>query len=168
MTRITFYLLLPFLIAAATKAWWVNYRYEPTSDATIYGNDFSAVELYTCANNKYFTAEQCHEIAKNNGVFTVLRDLNNDGVKDLWSVGVAKYKSGESPYANVVVVSNPITKKIQQILAVELKEPGFALFFGSEERLSLFFCMKCGSYADIVWQDNEWTLVWPELYGSRP
>ena len=165
MNRMTLILLLPFLLAAAGRAWWVDYVYEPTSDATKYAAIFSALELYTCKNDKYFTTEQCQEIARNNGSFNVIRDLNNDGINELWSVGVARYKSGKYPYANVVIISNPKTNEVQQVLTVELKEPGFAVFFGKDNELSLFFCMECGSYADIQWKNNKWALVWPEPYG---
>ncbi|MBK6740955.1 MAG: hypothetical protein IPG64_25475 [Haliea sp.] len=136
--------------------------YEPKSDASKYGDQFSTVELFTCENDKYFSAEQCDDVSENNVTFTVLRDLNNDGVNELWSVGVAKYKVGKYPYANLVVVSDPTTKEIQQVLSVELNEPGFAVFSSKANKLSLFFCMECGSYADIVWNNNEWALVWPE------
>lgn len=164
MNRAIFILLLPFLIAAVSRAWWIDYKYEPESDATRYGDEFSAIDFYTCENNKYFSAEQCQEILKNNGQFSVLRDLNGDGINELWSVGVAKYKGGKYSYANVAVVSNPKTKQIEQVLSVKLKEPSFAIFLGKENELSLFFCMECESYVDILWKNNKWVLAWPEPY----
>ncbi|UTA48329.1 hypothetical protein L1F30_02005 [Simiduia sp. 21SJ11W-1] len=165
MNRAIFILSIPLLLAAVSRAWWVDYVYEPLSETEKYGSEFSAVEIYTCESDRYFTHEQCKGIQINGGKFSVVSDLNNDGVKELWSVGVARYKSGKYPYANVVVVSDPVSKTIQQVLTVELKSPGFAIFFGKENELSLFFCMECGSYADIQWKNNKWALVWPEPYG---
>ncbi|WP_394175916.1 hypothetical protein [Thalassotalea litorea] len=156
---------VPFLAAAIGVAWWVDYTYEPKSDASKYSSKFSALEIYSCADNKYFTPQQCAEIAHNKGMFSAIRDLNRDGVQELWSVGVAKYKSGKYPYANVVIVSDLNTKEIKQVLTVDLNKPRFAVLFGKANELSLFFCMECGSYADIQWQNNQWALVWPEPYG---
>ena len=167
MSRVVFILILPFLLAAVGRTWWVYYVYEPKSEASRYSRDFSAIEIYTCKNNKYFTLEQCQEIRRNKGFFSAVRDLNDDGRKELWSVGVAKFKSdrsGNNPYANVVVVSNPETNEIQQVLTFEKKEPGFAVFLGKENELSLFFCMECGSYVDIEWINNRWDVPVPYCF----
>ena len=165
MNQAIIFLSIPFLAAAIGRAWWVDYTYEPKSDASKYNRNFSALEMYSCADYKYFTSQQCSEITRNKGMFNAVRDLNSDGILEHWSVGVAKYKSGKYPYANVVIVSDPNSKEIQQVLTVELDQPRFAAFFGKGNELSLFFCMECGNYANIQWKNNQWALVWPEPYG---
>lgn len=162
MHRLWILILVPLFLAAENRSWWVGYLYEPKTVVTEYGDQFSAIEFLTCENASYFTDSQCKEVSENGGAFSRLADLNHDGIKERWSVGIAKYKTGKHPYANVVVVSDPTSKKVQQVLIVELDEPSFAVFTGDESNMTLSFCMLCGFFMHIKWENNKWALEFPD------
>ncbi len=171
MYRVILLLLTPLLLASYSNAWWIDYEYEPRSKpigaiaSSKYDKELLAVEIFTCENNRYFTETQCLEIGENNGAFIVSGDFNKDGVSELWSTGIVKFRSSDYPFANVAILSNPDTGEILQILKVKRNKPGFAVFFEFEGRLLLSFCMECGNYVSVEWKNEGWALVWPEPYG---
>ena len=155
--------------AFSGNAWWVDFRYIPTSN-TMFGveaekinKEFSHVEIFTCKSIKYFNPDQCKEVKRNNSKFELVGDFNNDGVQEIWNVGIAKLSNGN--YAHTVIIRNEKSKNIEQVITVKVKQPRFSILSKYYGALKLFFCMECGDYAEIIWKNNKWVLKWPEPYG---
>jgi hypothetical protein len=165
MKKFTLLLLLLPITAMANDAWWVGFSHYPYSlsydgiKANSYNENFSHIEIFTCDNYKIFSKAQCNDIAEGGGKFQIKGDFNNDGQNELWNIGVAKYKNGKYPYANVILIRNSENKRIIKVLTIELEEPSFAIFFHNKKSISLYFCMDCDDSADIIWIKS-WELKW--------
>lgn len=168
------FLFIPVLAGAVnvSYAWWVNFMHEPKSTsfdgvkANRYKKGLSKIEIFSCETHEVFSENQCDEISKNGGRLSLNGDFDNDGINELWNVGVAKYKKKDAnyPYATVVLIRDAKSKKLIQVLTIEQKKPGFAAFFEREKSIQLFFCMECGDYADIEHINGKWVAKWPEPY----
>ena len=165
-------LLLPMSISAVSisYAWWVDYSYTPLLDsfegkkAEFYNPNFSHIEIYSCETERFFTKEQCDEIAKNQGMFNLVLDANNDDELEEFLIGIAKNKNGEYPYSNIILIRNAKTKELLEVLKIDSPRQAFLIFLDTENSLSVFLCMECGNYADIEWVNEKWMLKWPEPY----
>ncbi|NRB38573.1 MAG: hypothetical protein HRU20_08915 [Pseudomonadales bacterium] len=164
-------LLLPTCVWAISYAWWVKYTYEPISttfdakSAEFYDPNITHLEFYTCDNDRFFTKEQCKQIAINRGIFSLVTDGNGDGVEEEFLIGIAKNKKGKYPYSNIVLIRNAETKEFIQLISAESRGEAFSVFIGTDNGLAIFYCMECGYYSEIKWINNKWALTWPEPYG---
>ena len=167
---ILLFLPLPLWALSVSYAWWIHYSYDPIKGsfdgkkAEFYDPNFSHIEIFSCKTERFFTKEQCKEIAQNKGKFNLTLDANNDGETEEFLIGIAKNKGGEYQYSNVILIRNAKTKQLIDVLKIDTPSQAFLVFLDTENSLSVFLCMECGNYADIEWLDEKWILKWPDDY----
>lgn len=153
-------------VASASEvnyAWWVTYRYEPTSNefkeikASDLNEDFESLSVFSCDPPATFSVEECEEIERNGLTLQATGDFNSDGVKEIWHLGVAKTKKGQY-YKFLMAMSE--NGDLLHFLNIEYNKPGFSVFSVREHSLSWAMCMECGDLADLVWSDGAFKLDW--------
>lgn len=153
-------------VASASEvnyAWWVTYRYEPTSydfqkiKASDLNPNFESLSVFSCDLPATFTVEECEQIKANGLTLRATGDFNSDGVEEIWHVGVAKTKKGQY-YKFLIAVSEK--GELLHFLNIEHNKPGFSVFLVRNRSLSWAMCMECGDLADLVWSNGSFKLDW--------
>lgn len=141
-------------------AWWLRAKFNPIHKEVrglpvniIDGTWRYATELRKeYIPPEYLVRNGADSMQENNSSFSVLRDYNNDGRKELAVVGV--YSSADNQYGRFLLILDK-NRKDEWRKSYLRKWPGDTRYLAistlSDDDLNIWFCMYCGHGVSFTW-----------------
>lgn len=146
--------------AAPLAAWWYNIQFRPTS-TTIHGLDVRTIDadwkrattLDVSLLNGRISDDEIQMFNKSTLSFSLISDLDGDGISEDFFVGV--YETNEGEIGRFIA----ITRKGQVLQ--HFKESGTGGFSGllqADRTVRWYKCMECGEFESIKWSGESFIL----------
>ena len=93
-------------------------------------------------------------MARNGIDFAQKGDFNNDNIDDVALVGVFQDSKQQDGMFLLILTKNKNGSWEKAFLRTWLGKPGFLGLQGDGHHLVLWFCMECGGFSDITWDEK--------------
>lgn len=146
--------------AAPQSAWWHDIDFTPTStivrdvDIRILDQSWeSATALDQTLLTGRVSEDEIDAFAQSPMVFSLMSDLNGDGLRETFFVGVYKTADGEQGRFVSILGEGRAPGVFKERGAT-----GFSALMPGESEVRWYKCMECGEFESIIWSGESYVL----------